>query len=66
MRNPQSGKLRRFILISASYFVDQHFRVGLGLLNLPVRGSNKNIDPDQMFLFIYWDIDDDLPGIGVY
>ena len=65
MRNPQSGKLRRFILISASYLVDQHFRVGLGLLNLPARGSNKNIDPDRMFLFIYWDIDEYPPEIGV-
>ena len=65
MRNPQSGKLRRWILISASNLVDQHFRVGLGLLNLPVQGSNKNIDPDRMFLFIYWDIDEYLPEIGV-
>ena len=64
MRNPQSGKLRRFILISASYLVDQHFRVGLGLLNLPVQGSNTNTDPDRMFLVIYWDIDEYLPDIG--
>ena len=65
MGNSQSGKLRRWRLISTSNLADQHFRVGLGLLNLPVRGSNKNIDPDRMFLFIYWDIDEYLPEIGV-